>query len=221
MAEDKPNKKINKTVERYFGNNLATVFYLISGFLIAGGLIGIFFRFYIVPCAAVTIVGIILFFITIRMKITDKDYDESLNKSVAAFKNERVATQIVNRKPVDPEPYDLFYGYLFDQPGLKRKVGKDGKPRSTRYYISALYATRTSFGICYSEYDVLTGEEKNTFIHGEKGDTVRLERPADKPAMGDFRYVLHLTKEADEQTLVFHLPDDALVDEELNLIESL
>ena len=219
MAQENKSKK--KNIERYFGNNLATVFYLISGFLIAGGLVGIFFRFYIVPCAAVTIVGIVLFFITFRMKITDSDYDESLNKSIATYKTDHVANQVINRKHVDPEPYDLFYGYLFDQPGLKRKVGKDGKPRSTRYYIAALYADRVSFGISYSEYDVLTDDEKHVFIHGEQGDAVKLEKPAEKPAIGDYRYVLQLTKGTDEQTLVFHLPDDALVDEKMKLIGSL
>ena len=210
-----------KTMERYFGNNLATVFYIISGFLIAAGLIGIFFRFYIIICAAVTIVGIILFFITIRMKITDKDYDEPLNKSADSYKKEHIENYSINRKPLDPETFDLFYGYLFDQPGIKRKVGKDGKMRSSRYYVTALHADRNGFVIFYSEYDNLDGHEEHRVIHAHTGDQVSVERPSEKPVFGDFRYTISVQSAEEAASLSVHLPDDALVDEKLSLIEAL
>lgn len=211
----------NSNFERYFGNNLATVLYIISGIVIAAGLIGIFFRFHIVLFAAVTVAGIVLFFITIRLKITDKDFDEPLNKAVAGYKKEHVGNQTVKRKPVDPDGFDLYYGYLFDQPGLKRKIGTDGKPRSSRFYITALQTGREDFLLSYSEYDVLSGSETHRFIHGEKGDEIRLERPDVKPEIGDFRYTVRLTTATGSETLVFHLPDDALVDEQLALIQSI
>ena len=214
---------MKKNIERYFGNNFATVLYIVSGLLIAGGLVGIFLRRWIVIMAALTIVGVVLFFITIRLKITDKDFDEPMKKAAENYKKDFISGKTVDRKMLDEDDFDVFSGYLFDPdiPNLKRKVGTDGKNRSSRYYVAALKATRTEFAIFYSEYDLLSGEDVHRFVNGKRGDAAALTRPASKPDFGDYRYELRIEKNGTEETLVFHLPDDALVDEKLKLIENL
>ena len=214
---------MKKNIERYFGNNIATVLYIVSGILIAGGLVGIFFHRWVVIMAGLTLVGVVLFFITIRLKITDRDFDEPMKKATENYKKDFIIGKIVDRKMLDEDDFDVFSGYLFesDIPNLKRKVGSDGKNRSSRYYVAALKATRTEFAIFYSEYDLLSGENVHRFVNGKRGDPVSLTRPEEKPVFGDFRYELRIEKNGTEETLAFHLPDDALVDEKLKLIENL
>lgn len=216
-----PKKKKDKNMNRYFGNNLATVFYVLSFAMMAIGLVGVFLGYFYFYAGCLALIGVVLFFITVRMKITDKDYDEVMSRSVSQYKEKYLEDKMINRKKVEPETVDLFYGYLFDQAGLKRKLGKDGKMRSSRYYITAVRVNRTGFLISYSEYDTLTGDESHQFIYAEPENDVSLERPREKPALGDSRYVIHIGGEKEETVLVFHLPDDALADEKLKAIEDL
>lgn len=214
---------MKKNYERYFTNNLATAFYIAGAAMVVVGLIGIFFWEYVLIMAALVVVGLVLFFITVPMKITDKDYDMPKNHSFDSYKKEHIEGKTIDRKMLDPEQFDLFSGYLFDQPDIKRKVGRDGVLRSSRYYVAALKASRTGFMIFYSEYDMLSGESNHRFIQGQQGDLVGYQKAKEKPAMGDYRYLVSVEKDGskEKEELLFHLPDDALVDTKMHFIENM
>lgn len=219
-AETANGKKKDRNMSRYFGNNLATVLYIVSIAMIVVGLLGVFFRYFILYAGILAVLGIVLFFITVRLKITDSDYDGVVNASVDSYRGKHLSDVIINRKKADPESFDLFTGYLYDRPGTLRKQGKDGKMRSSRYYITALKANRAGFIVSSSEYDTLTGDESHRLVHAEPGVSFTLEHPADK-LLGDRRYVLRFADDGAEPDFVFHLPDDALADEKVKAIEEL
>ena len=213
-----------KKFERYFGNNVATVLYIVSGAMIAGGLIGIFFRLYGLWTlfAALILVGVVLFFITVRLKITDRDMDEVLSNTASKYKEEHIDRKVVDRKELNPDDYDVFSGYLFHRKGLKRKLGKDGKIRTSAYYVSAIQASRKEFGIFYSEYELLTDVKEHHFIHGKIGDRITLTRPDKNDTDShDKPYTVRVESNGNVEELTFHTQDDALVDTKLKLIEEL
>ena len=210
---------MKKQYERYFGKNIATLIYILSAIVAIAGLIVTFFRWWHFGFIF-TIIGAIVFFITVRLKITDKDLDAKLSDIAEKYKTARIQETIVNRKPLDPEPFDIFSGYVCDSADCKAKIGSDGKVRSSHLFVTAIQADRHGFNLFYSVYDLFENQEPvHTFLNSDGVSVLDVDSVEVKIPHGIKKHSVHYRKDNAEQTFVFYAQDDALVDELIRKIK--
>lgn len=109
---------MKKLYERYFGQNIATLIFILSAILAIIGLVITFSRWWHYGFL-LTIVGAIIFVITFRLKITDRDLDDKLSELKTKYKEKQIHGLVVNKKIIDENEFDLFSGYMLNSQECK------------------------------------------------------------------------------------------------------
>ena len=206
---------MKKRFDRYFGNNIGRKLYIASLALIAVGVIIGYFYFwgYGMPLAALGVIG---FLVCSGIQVTDKDIDEHIENALEEFKK-RIDGRVLGKKTLDARDFSYFCGFLREDSQTRFVSGRDGKVRTSKYFITAISASRNGSVIFSAVCDLLAENEiiSESFIEtngSEKADlaTEVLEFPA-----GNKKCTLTVN---DGETLLFYVPNDALADKLLDTV---
>ncbi len=196
---------------RYFGSNIARKIYVACLALIAiGAFIGYAYWWYY--AAPFVIIGAIGFFICYGIQVSDKDVDEHIQKTVEDFKSS-IDGRTIGKDITDIRNYSIFQGFLREDGETRFKAGRDGKLRTSKYYITAVCAEGKSFSVFTAHYDLFSEETPNNcFITTKGADEIEFNREIIEFPGKNRKCTLKVTRNGVAEDLTFYLPDDALAD---------
>ena len=202
---------------KYFGKNTARIFYCIGVGLALFGVVNCivgnaFWGFF--AC----VIGVALFFITSHKQVSDKHIDDLVAETVTAYKEEKIKGVSFFREEVDPDKFSLFYGFIRDNGEVRFKAGRDGKIRTSRFYVTAISAERDDCKVFTSVYDILSGEVKDAKLCTKNASDVRFEKQEIEFPRGN--YFCNITQSINERAeeINFYIPADALADKLTSMI---
>lgn len=198
----------SKFYGKYFGRNIARIFYLISvGFLGFGAphvvfgnpFIGMFF------CT----IGVVIFFLTSHKNVSDKHIDELVSKYQESYIINKIDGKSHGKEILNGKDFSVFSGFIRDSGEVRFKSGSDQKIRTSRFYITAISAKKNDFKVYTTVYDILSQTEpldKSFFIKTE--DITEFLKEEVQFPRGNYKCTLKTA----EQEFVFYIPNDALAD---------
>ena len=202
---------------KYFGKNTARIIYCIGvglalygafNILFANGFMGFFY----------CLIGVILFFVTSHIQVSDKHIDELVTETVNAYKQDKIAGITFGREDADPEKFSLSYGFIRDNGDVRFKSGRDGKIRTSRFYVTALSSERDDCKVVTTIYDILTGNESTSSICTKNASDVVLDKQEIEFPRGNFFCKITQTTNGKSEELSFYIPADALADKLTSMI---
>ena len=196
---------------RYFGSNIARKIYVACLALIAiGAVIGYAYWWYY--AAPFVITGAIGFFICYGIQVSDKDIDEHIQKTVEDFKH-NIDNRAIGKDVTDVRNYSIFQGFLREDGETRFKAGRDGKLRTSKYYVTAVCSEGKNITVFTAHYNLFSDEVPNdSFITTKGADEISFNREIIEFPGKNRKCTLKVTKCDVEESLVFYLPDDALAD---------
>ena len=203
---------------RYFGSNIGRKIYIASLALIAVGAAigygywwGYGFPFIIVGAAG--------FFISYGIQVSDKDIDEHINKTIEDFKNS-IDGRTIGKDVIDVRNFSVFQGYLREDGETRFKAGRDGKLRTSKYYITAVYSDSKGFTVFSICHDLFSEDIPNDVMITTKGaDEVEFSREIIEFPGKNRKCTLKTVVNGTTDELVFYLPDDALADKLISKLQ--
>ncbi len=202
---------MNKRYARYFGKNITRVIYVISCGLLGYGCFSIVVGnsyWGMIFC----MLGIIPFFLTSHIQVSDKAVDELIETRALQFKSERLKNLVIGKTEVDEEKFSTFSGFIRDGGDVRFKRGRDEKIRTSRYFITAVMVDKKEFAVLTSVYDMLSDERTDKLI-----SSLDTEIKAFSKESVNFPQKLHKCKlvsviDGSDTEFEFYLPADALAD---------
>lgn len=197
---------------KYFGNNIMRKVYVAGIALIAVGLIVAFAYWagYGIPIAAI---GVILFFISSSMQVSDRDIDQKVNSDMESYIKEKIDGRTFGKEILKGSDFSVFSGFIRESNNVRFKSGRDGRMRTSSYFVTAIYAEKGDCKVFTTVYDLLGVEAPvDLFISTTGADRIEFKRDATEFPKGNFKCDLKVERNGKTEELVFFLPDDALVD---------
>lgn len=210
---------MNKRFQRYFGRNIASKIYVAGIVLIAVGVAVsfVYSAFYGIPIAAV---GVLIFFITSAFKVSDGDLDAFVAKCAEEYGNRNIEGRTVGKKTLAAKDFSIFCGFFSDSKNTRFKSGRDGKIRTSRFFITAISVSKGEVHIFSSLFDTLDdNKEVKSEIHIGQNDETELKKVDLEFPHGIFKIALNAVSDGGSKSVNFYLPDDALADQLLDKIE--
>lgn len=206
---------MEKRFIRYFGNNIGRKLYIVSLVLVViGALVGYFYWWYYgMPIA---ILGVIGFLVTSGIQVSDKDIDEHISNSVDKFKDS-LNGRSVGKERLDSRDFSFFNGFIREDSSTRFVAGRDGRVRTSKYYITAISTENGRFRVFTETHDLLS-EQAADEARFEVKESERVElvcTPVDFPA-GNKKYEI---KAESGEKIVFYLPNDALADKLISFLK--
>lgn len=199
------NKKKNK-YERYFGKNIARIVYLVScGLLLYGGFNIVVGNSY--WGAIYCVIGLLPFFIFSQMQVSNKQIDEVVEASAESYLEKHIKEKVVNKRELNPADFVVFKGFIRDSGDVRFKSCRDGKMRTSKYYVTAINVTKQETAVSMTTYDlinetdctidpvVVKSNEKVSFTAKE------IEFPK-----GNYECSLVYNQNAEQKEIKFYLP---------------
>ena len=198
--------------EKYFGRNLARIFYLIGvGFLGFGVFQVIMGNSYggVIFCA----IGVVIFFLTSHKQVSDKHIDELVQRYEENYIHENIDGKVFGKETLDGRDFSVFSGFIRDSGEVRFKAGSDQKIRTSRFYVTAISSKNNDFKVITTIYDILSGEEpisKSFFSKGE--EAIEFSKTVIEFPRGNYQCVIKKTVDDTSEEFIFYMPDDALAD---------
>lgn len=211
---------MKKRFDRYFEKNIARKLYVVSIALIAvGAVIGYFYWWrYGMPLMVIGVVG---FFVTSGIQLSDKDVDQQVQSSVEELRQEIDGKQH-GKETLDARDFSFFCGFVRTDAKTRFVVGRDGRVRTSRYYVTAISTKPKNATVFSAVYDLLSPETPTVdqaFASYAQGVELSVEE-LDFPA-GNKKCLLTTGDDpSNKQSVVFFLPNDALAEKHLETIVS-
>lgn len=201
-----------KYFERYFDSKIWNVLFYVSFALIAAGVPTIYFYWPLMGLGII-LLGAVLFLVSSSFRVTEKDVDEKVAETKQNYGLEMINGKFIGRRELNDKDFTYFSGYICDGKGVRFKSGRDGKVRTSRYYVTAMCVEPGGFTVQCSFYDLFEKEKREDVIVAlRKGEDMTLVRePSDFPR-GQVKYTA-------PDGSVFWLPDDAVADDLINRIK--
>ncbi|MBR4278630.1 MAG: hypothetical protein IKT34_00500 [Clostridia bacterium] len=203
---------MKKKLDKYFGNNVGRKVYIASLAVIAVGFAvgALYWWGYGLPIAAVGVLG---FFISSGIQVSDKDIDEQVSASVSEY-NSRLDGMTFNKNTLDARDFSYFYGFIREDNETRFNSGTDGRLRTSKYFVTAISENGKALTIFTTVYDLMTGKTVHdgaiTTSGAIKTDFSFVETDFPK---GNKKCTLDVYSSRDEKsTLLFFVPNDALAD---------
>ena len=157
-------------------------------------------------------IGLIPFFLTSHIQVSDKAIDELIETRIEKFKEERLKDIVVGKTEITSDKFSAFSGFIRDGGDVRFKRGRDEKIRTSRYFITAVAVDKKEFTVVASVYDMLSDERTDKLI-----SSIDTEIKAFSKESIDFPQKLHKCKsiaviDGSDTELEFYLPADALAD---------
>lgn len=208
---------MNKRYARYFGKNIVRIIYAVSCGLLGYGCFNIVVGnsyWGLIYC----MLGLIPFFLTSHIQVSDKSVDELIETKAEQFKSERLQNVVIGKDEIPKEKFSVFSGFIRDGGDVRFKRGRDEKIRTSRYFITAVAVDKKDFSVLTSVYDMLSDERTDKSI-----SSIDTEIKAFSKESVDFPQRLHKCNlaaviDGSDSEFEFYLPADALADK---LIESI
>ncbi|MBR5859655.1 MAG: hypothetical protein IKZ05_06995 [Clostridia bacterium] len=210
---------MKKRFDRYFGSNVGRKLYTASLATIAvGALIGYFYWWgYGMP---LVVIGVIGFFVSSGIQVTDKDIDEQVYQAIESLKG-RIDGRELGKETLDSRDFSYFHGYIRETSETRFARGRDGKVRTSRFYLTAISAKPKNAKVFSIVIDLLSDDAttNDQFIctNGAIGVELGTEQ-LDFPAGNKKCRLIVTQSEERTETLEFFLPNDALADKLLDTI---
>lgn len=209
---------MKKRFDRYFGNNIGRKFYIASLVAIAVGfIVGYSFWWgYGMPLIGLGVIG---FLVSSGIQVTDKDVDERIQNTIEEFKA-RIDGRVIGKETLDSRDFSYFYGFIREDSQTRFISGRDGKVRTSKYFITAISAKPKNAKVFAVTYDLLSEETPNdTFISTSGAHALELATEIVEFPAGNKRCRLYVaTNEESGETLEFYVPNDALADKLLDTV---
>ena len=209
---------MKKRFDRYFGSNIGRKFYIVSLVLIAlGAIVGYFYWWgYGMPLIALGVIG---FLVSSGIQVTDKDVDEHIQNTIEEFKK-RIDGRSIGKETLDSRDFSYFYGFIREDSQTRFVSGRDGKIRTSKYFITAVSAKPRNVKVFAAVCDLLSEEPiSDSFISTNGAYTVDLASENIEFPAGNKKCKLYVSmNEENEEALEFYVPNDALADKLLDMI---
>ncbi len=207
---------MKKRFDRYFGNNIGRKFYVASLVAIAVGfIVGYSFWWgYGMPLIGLGVIG---FLVSSGIQVTDKDVDERIMNTIEEFKS-RIDGRVIGKETLDSRDFSYFYGFIREDSQTRFIAGRDGKVRTSKYFITAISAKPKNAKIFSITYDLLSEETPNeSFISTNGAYSIELTSENIEFPAGNKKCRLYVAMNEEKgETLEFFVPNDALADKLLN-----
>ena len=201
-----------KFYEKYFGRNLARIFYLISvGFLGFGVFQVIMGNPYggVIFCT----MGVVLFFLTSHKQVSDKHIDELVQKHEKNYIAEKIDGKALGKETLKGEDFSVFSGFIRDSGDVRFKAGSDQKMRTSRFYVTAISSKKNDFKVFTTIYDMLSESEpidKSFFTKGAA--EIEFSKEIIEFPRGNYKCAIKAKRNDNSEEFIFYLPNDALAD---------
>lgn len=212
---------MNKQFNRYFGKNILSKIYAVGIALVAVGVVVslAYSAFFGVPIAAI---GVLLFFVTSAFKVSDGDIDALVAKYAEEYGEKNIDGKTIGKKTLEAKDFSVFCGFYADPKNTRFKSGRDGKVRTSKFFITAISASKGEAHVFSSLYDILDeGKESKSELHISQNDEIELKKVNLEFPHGVFAIELNANGESGSRTVNFYLPDDALADQLVDKISKL
>ncbi len=203
---------MEKRFARYFGSNIARKLYLLGfGMMVVG--LAVAYFYWVVYGMPITVIGLVLFFASSALQISDKDMDTKVAEDVNKYVKEKIDGRTIGKETLDGRDFSVFYGYIRENGGVRFKSGSDKKLRTSSYYVTAISAKKNDCKVFMTVYDLLSPETPNDQMIFTKGaDEIAFEKEAIEFPKGNFRCKLRVDRKGETEEMIFFLPDDALAE---------
>lgn len=203
---------MKKRLDKYFGSNVGRKIYVASIAVIAVGFIigAAYWWGYGLPLAAIGVIG---FFISSGIQVSDKDIDERIAESVEEYKS-KLDGRICGKETLDARDFSYFYGFIREDNETRFVAGSDGRVRTSKYFVTAISESGRDLKIYTTVYDILTDSVVYDGFAATRG-AIRNEfsfTETDFPKGNKKCALTVYTTEDDKITLLFYVPNDALAD---------
>lgn len=207
---------MDKKFERYFGNNYGRKIYIVSIVLIAIGL-AVGFAYFWGYGMPVAIVGVIGFFISYGIQVSDKDIDDHVLATVEKYKEEKIEGTLIGKEKLQAKDFSFFYGYIREDSNTRFVAGSDGKIRTSKYYVTAISADRNKFIAFTSIYNLLSNDAPiDDMVYTDSETEIEFNSEVIEFPNGNKKCTLKTTKGGESKETVFFVPNDALADKLLS-----
>lgn len=209
---------MKKRFDRYFKKNIARKLYIVSIALIAiGAIVGFLYwwRYGMPPM----IIGVLGFFITSGIQVSDKDVDECVENSIEELKMQINGKQI-GKETLDSKDFSFFKGFIRTDSETYFVAGSDGRIRTSKYFITAMSSNNKSAKVFSVIFDLLSEDKPNIdHINLNIDQNVDLSvEELDFPS-GIKKCELTVGGNDGNKSFIFYLPNDALADKHLENIK--
>ncbi|MBR6563117.1 MAG: hypothetical protein IKK70_04185 [Clostridia bacterium] len=203
---------MKKRLDKYFGSNVGRKIYVASIAVIAVGLIigAAYWWGYGLPLAALGVLG---FFISSGIQVSDKDIDERIAGSVEEYKS-KLDGKSYGKETLDAREFSYFYGFIREDSETRFVSGSDGRVRTSKYFVTAISENGKLLKIFTTVYDLISDSIVFDGDITTKG-AVKTEFSFEETEFpkGNKKCSLTVyTSEDDKATLRFFVPNDALAD---------
>lgn len=198
-------------LERYFNTKIWNILYF-SGFgvIAAGAAVAYLYWGFLGLC--IVGVGVVMFLLSTSFRITEKDIDACVAETKENYGRDMINGKYAGKRELNAKDFKYFSGFIRDKANVRFKSGRDGKIRTSRYYITAICVDAGGFVAQCSIYDLFGREKReDSFIALRKGQDMNLTAEKAELPRGNVKYTA-----ADGS--VFWLADDALADDLISRI---
>lgn len=211
---------MNKRFSRYFGKNITRIIYTTSCALLIYGCFNIVVGnsyWGMIFC----ILGIIPFFVTYSMQVSDASIDELVDRSVERFKEERLKDVIVGKTAIGEDKFSTFSGFIRDGGDVRFKRGRDEKIRTSRYFVTSVSVDKKEFTVLTSVYDMLSDAKTDKFISSIDTEIKEFSKENIEFPQKLLKCKLVAVIEGSDTEIEFYLPSDALADKLIEKINDI
>ncbi len=212
-----------KKRKKYFGKNtIPKIFFALGAATIAfGG-----FQFLVGNTYGAMLFGAIgafLIFIKTELQLSDKQIDALVQESQDEYLEEHIKGKLIGKQELNPKDFTLFSGYIRDGNDVSFKSCRDGKMRTSKYYVTAISANKNECTVSAKIYDMFSKETpEDEFIFTRGASEIRFEKKETEFPKGNYECVLRTVQGSTEKEIRFYLPTgDFLVEQIIEKLEAL
>lgn len=201
-------KKKKNNYERYFGKNITRIIYLIAcGMLLYGAFNILVGNSYwgAIYCT----VGVLPFLFLSHLQVSDKNVDEVVENSVETYLDEKVKGKIIDKKELNPSDFTVFSGFIRDSGEVRFKSCRDGKLRTSKYYVTALSYTKQDCIVSMTTYDLISESYSEIDLIRVKTEEI-ISFKAEETAFpkGNYFCTFVYERDGEKHNLEFYLPTE-------------
>lgn len=201
--------------EKYFGKNIARIVYLIScGLLIYGCFNVLVGNSY--WGAIYCVIGVVPFFFVYHKQVSDKHMDELVDKTKEEYLDKNIKGKTINKQELNPSKFSTFNGFIRDAGNVRFKMCRDGKMRTSKYYVTALSINRDECIVSMSTYDLIKEETRHSeIVIVTPENKVNFAKKEIEFPKGNFECTLTYLLNSEEKEIKFYLPTGDYLAEQL------
>lgn len=169
------------------------------------------------------VIGAFLLFLRSEIQLSDKQIDAIMQASKDEFAEEHIKGKVIGKQELNPKDFNIFSGYIRDGEDVRFKSCRDGKMRTSKYYVTAITANKNECTVISAVYDLFSEQSpEDAMIYTRGTKDIRFDKKETEFPKGNYECNLSVTQGSTENEQRFYLPTgDFLVDQLIESIEAL